>query len=77
MKIFVGPWSRIRSLPFAEWQDVSHTIEDQGGQIVHEWIIARVRFRHIGRLLASLFLPTVTHPDGKQFVRINDHWMPI
>lgn len=21
--------------------------------------------------------PTVTHPDGKVFVRINDHWMPL
>lgn len=21
--------------------------------------------------------PTVTHPDGKVFVRVNDHWMPL
>lgn len=21
--------------------------------------------------------PTVTHPDGKTFVRVNDHWLPV
>ena len=30
------------------------------------------------RRLAALFgAPVVTHPDGKQFVRINDAWMPL
>ena len=25
----------------------------------------------------GVFAPTVTHPDGKVFVRINDHWLPL
>lgn len=29
------------------------------------------------RRIVALFLPTVTHPDGKRFVRISDHWMPL
>lgn len=29
------------------------------------------------RRIAAMFLPTVTHADGKRFVRIRDHWLPI
>jgi hypothetical protein len=34
--------------------------------------------RKLFRRIAAIFgAPTVTHPDGKVFVRINDQWMPI
>ena len=30
------------------------------------------------RRIAALFgAPTVEHPDGKVYVRVNDHWMPL
>lgn len=29
------------------------------------------------RIAVMLGAPIVTHPDGKVFVRINDHWLPL
>lgn len=31
----------------------------------------------INRIAAILGAPTVTHPDGKVFVRVNDRWLPL
>ena len=32
----------------------------------------------LNRLVAALIrAPRCTHPDGKSFARINDHWLPI
>jgi len=31
----------------------------------------------IRRSIHPMYAPTVTHPDGKRFVRINDAWLPL
>lgn len=32
----------------------------------------------LNRIIAALIrAPRVTHPDGKVFVRVKDHWLPI
>lgn len=31
----------------------------------------------IRRIAVLLGAPTVTHPDGKVFVRVRDHWLPV
>ena len=32
----------------------------------------------LSRIVAAIIrAPRVTHPDGKVFARINDHWLPV
>lgn len=31
----------------------------------------------IRRIAVLLGAPTVEHPDGKVFVRVHDHWLPL
>lgn len=33
--------------------------------------------KFIRRIVVLLGAPTMTHPDGKVFVRVRDHWLPL